>query len=96
MVEAAAYGKPIVSTAMGAEGLPMLDGRDFLMRNDPKAFATACLDLLRNNQLCKELGTSAYKVALSNYDRLQVLKLIQEYIYSLNEESTQTKLYSNL
>jgi glycosyltransferase involved in cell wall biosynthesis len=80
MVEAAAYGKPIVSTAIGAEGLLMYDGQDFLMRNDPKEFAVACLELLRNTQLCQELGTSAQKVALDNYDRLQVLKLIHKYI----------------
>jgi glycosyltransferase involved in cell wall biosynthesis len=85
MVEAAAYGKPIVSTAVGAEGLLMVDGQDFLMRDNPQKFAVACVELLRNTQLCKELGKSAQKVALNHYDRLRVLKLIQGYIQSSSE-----------
>jgi glycosyltransferase involved in cell wall biosynthesis len=82
MVEAAAYGKPIVSTAIGAEGLLTLDGKDFLMRDNPREFAAACVELLKNSQLCKELGTSVRKVALDHYDRIQVLKLIQGHIQS--------------
>jgi glycosyltransferase involved in cell wall biosynthesis len=82
MLEAAAYGKPIVSTAIGAEGLLMLNEKDFLMRNNPNAFAVACVELLKNTQLCKELGASVRKVALGHYDRIQVLKLIQGHIQS--------------
>ena len=85
MVEAAAYGKPIVSTAIGAEGLLMSDGQDFLMRNEPKEFAIACVELLRNIQLCQVLGTSARKTASSSYDRLPILTLIQEYIQAYNK-----------
>jgi glycosyltransferase involved in cell wall biosynthesis len=82
MVEAAAYGKPIVSTAIGAEGLLLLNGKDFLMRNNPKEFAAACIELFKNTQSCKELGSSARNAALSHYDRLQVLKMIQGHIRS--------------
>jgi glycosyltransferase involved in cell wall biosynthesis len=82
MVEAAAYGKPIVSTAIGAEGLLMRNEKDFLMRDNPNEFAVACVELLKNTQLCKELGTSVRKVALDHYDRIQVLKLIQGHIQS--------------
>jgi glycosyltransferase involved in cell wall biosynthesis len=80
MVEAAAYGKPIVATAIGAEGLLMSDGQEFLMRNHPKEFALACLELLNNTQRCQELGASARKAAIQHYDRTQVLKVIQKYI----------------
>jgi glycosyltransferase involved in cell wall biosynthesis len=80
MVEAAAYGKPIVATAIGAEGLIMSNGQEFLLRNNPKEFALACLDLLRNSSLCKKLGESAHKTASYHYDRTKVQKLIQIYI----------------
>jgi glycosyltransferase involved in cell wall biosynthesis len=80
MVEAAAYGKPIVATAIGAEGLSMSDGQEFLSRNSPKEFASACLELLKNDQLCQELGDSARQAAVRHYDRTHVLKLIQKHI----------------
>jgi glycosyltransferase involved in cell wall biosynthesis len=80
MIEAAAYGKPIVSTQIGSEGLMMHDGQDFLCRNSRKSFALACLELLRNNQLCKNLGESARKVAKNHYDRTQILETIQQHI----------------
>ena len=46
IIEAAAYGKPIVSTRIGAEGLQMRDDHDIVIRDDPKAFAEACINLL--------------------------------------------------
>jgi hypothetical protein len=32
-------GKPVVSTLVGAEGLPLLDGRFILLTDDPRLFA---------------------------------------------------------
>jgi glycosyltransferase involved in cell wall biosynthesis len=84
MVEAAAYGKPIVATTIGAEGLIMSDGQEFLLRNNPREFALACLDLLRDSSLCKELGESAHKAASYYYDRTKVQKLIQMYIQQVD------------
>lgn len=80
MIEAAAYGKPIVSTHIGAEGLEMTDGKEFLLRNRPREFAQACLQLLSDDQLSKNLGSAARKAAIQTYDRRHIVKLIQHYI----------------
>lgn len=80
MIEAAAYGKPIVATRLGAEGLEMYDGREFLMRDEPQLFAEACLDLLRNLTLCEQLGAAARAGAIRYYDRANIVGLIQQYI----------------
>jgi glycosyltransferase involved in cell wall biosynthesis len=45
ILEAMAYGRPVVSTRLGAEGLPITDGRHFLEADDPEAFAAAALRL---------------------------------------------------
>ena len=39
--EAMAMGKAVVSTTIGAEGLPVTPGRDVLIADDPRAFAQA-------------------------------------------------------
>lgn len=44
--EAMAMELPIVSTTVGAEGLPVTDGVDILLRDDPDSFAAAVADLL--------------------------------------------------
>jgi glycosyltransferase involved in cell wall biosynthesis len=80
MLEAAAYGKPIVATTIGAEGLIMSDGKEFILRSDPKEFAMACLELLRDSQQCKKLGLSARKAASQYYDRAEVIRLIQKIV----------------
>lgn len=41
VVEAAVLGRPVVSTRLGAEGLPVMAGEHFLQAEDPAAFAAA-------------------------------------------------------
>jgi glycosyltransferase involved in cell wall biosynthesis len=59
ILEAAAMAKPIVSTRVGAEGLDFVDGREIVLADDPKAFAGAVADLLRNASRRRELGQAA-------------------------------------
>lgn len=78
LVEAAAYSKPMVSTRIGAEGLEFKDGQEFLQRDDPKAFADACLKLLQNDEQCERLGAAARMTAIKHYDRANIVHLIQQ------------------
>jgi glycosyltransferase involved in cell wall biosynthesis len=69
LVEAAGYGKAIVSTTLGAEGLELRDGIDALLRDDPDEFATACADLLADPARAAALGMAARATALARFDR---------------------------
>lgn len=80
MIEAAAYGKPIVATQIGAEGLNFRDKIEFLLCDDPKAFADSCLELLQSDSLCEKLGSAARQMAIQSYDRTNVMNLIQQHI----------------
>ncbi|MEH2051029.1 glycosyltransferase [Nostoc sp.] len=79
IIEAAAYGKPIVSTSVGAEGLEIIDGKEYMLRDQPEDFAQACLELFRNDFLCEQLGNQARAAAIKNYDRNSIVNLIQKY-----------------
>ncbi|MCC7206052.1 MAG: glycosyltransferase [Anaerolineae bacterium] len=46
ILEAMACGCPVVSTALGAEGLGAMDGRHLLLADTPRAFANAALKLI--------------------------------------------------
>jgi glycosyltransferase involved in cell wall biosynthesis len=45
VVEAMAYGRPVISTSAGAEGLPVLAGEHYYEADDPAGFAAAVLDV---------------------------------------------------
>ncbi len=54
--EALAMGKAVVSTSIGAEGLPLEEGKHILRADDPADFARQILALLDNPERCRSLG----------------------------------------
>jgi protein-tyrosine-phosphatase/glycosyltransferase involved in cell wall biosynthesis len=54
--EALAMGKAVVSTTVGAEGLPLVDGVHYLRADQPDAFARAVVALLRDPERRAALG----------------------------------------
>lgn len=78
LVEAAAYGKPIVSTVVGAEGLDFEDGVHALLRDGAEEFAAACIALLNDDARCAQLGEAAHMHARARFDRDSVVAAIRE------------------
>jgi glycosyltransferase involved in cell wall biosynthesis len=78
IIEAASYGKPIVATATGIEGIDMLDEKHVFIRNNPEPFADACVKLLEDKSLCEKMGNEARKVAELKYEKSNIVKQIRE------------------
>ena len=57
--EAMAMEKAIVSTHIGAEGLPIRDGDELLLADDPPSFAAAVISLLQDRAMARRLGQAA-------------------------------------
>jgi sugar transferase (PEP-CTERM/EpsH1 system associated) len=57
--EAMGMEVPIVSTTVGAEGLPVRDGEELLLADEPEAFASAVVRLLRDEDAGRRLATRA-------------------------------------
>ncbi len=53
---AMAYGLPVVSTACGAEGMDMVEGREVLVADDPAGLAAACLRAYRDPALWQAMS----------------------------------------
>lgn len=87
IIEAASYGKPVVSTEIGAEGIEFTPGSEILIRDNPKMFAEACTELLGDPSLCEKIGMAARAKTSRLYDRNAVLRLIRERIVN-NIKST--------
>lgn len=65
--EAMAMGKAVISTSLGAEGLPVAHGTDILIVDDPPEFASAVLRILDDPSLAQRLGASAAATVRKEY-----------------------------
>lgn len=57
--EAMSMGKPLISTSVGIEGLPVTHGENVLLADSPQAFADAVIRLLTNPTEQRRLGSGA-------------------------------------
>ncbi len=62
ILEALAMAKPVVSTTIGAEGLPLTPGTHFLQADAPSDFAAAVVGLLRDAPRRRELGEAGRRL----------------------------------
>ncbi len=67
ILDAWAMGTPVVSTSIGCEGLDARDGENILIRDEPRAFAAAVLELLENERLRRHLGEEGRRTAVDSY-----------------------------
>jgi glycosyltransferase involved in cell wall biosynthesis len=65
--EAMAMELPTVSTKIGAEGLPVQDGEEILLRDDPQEFAEAVVKLLKDKSLAGKIGERAGKTVREKF-----------------------------
>ena len=78
ILEAMAGGVPIVSTAIGCEGLAARAGEHLLVADTPAAFAEACARLLADDALARRLAENAYQFVLDHYDACVALAPLDE------------------
>ena len=66
--EAMAMGKAVVSTTVGAEGLPVTSGEHLLLADEPHTFARAVVSLLRGPDRRAQLEQAARALVVERYD----------------------------
>jgi polysaccharide biosynthesis protein PslH len=65
--EALSMAKAVVSTTIGAEGLPLTPGQDYLSADDPAAFADAVVALLRDPVRRRAIGAAGRRLVEARY-----------------------------
>lgn len=67
ILEAGACKIPLVSTTLGAEGIPVIDGEHILIADKPEEFANAILRLLNNKELTNRLALNCHNLVNEHF-----------------------------
>lgn len=81
LLEAMAAGLPVVSTTVGAEGVPVRPGREALLADSPTEFASATLRLLGDATLRQSLMTASRALVREKFDWRAVVPALER-VYS--------------
>ena len=76
--EALAMGKAVVSTTVGAEGLPLVDGVHFVRADGAEAFAGAVVALLQDGARRRALGQAGRGLVTERYAWTQVARVFEQ------------------
>lgn len=82
IIEAMALSKCIISTSLGAEGIPISDGKNIVITDSEEEFAEKILSLLQDTAKRIEIGQAAKDFALRHYDQKMIAaELMKKYKY---------------
>lgn len=65
--EAMSLARPVVSTSLGADGIPATHGEHLMIADDAASFADACIRLLLNAEAARSMGQAAKRFADERY-----------------------------
>jgi polysaccharide biosynthesis protein PslH len=68
ILEAMAAGLPVVSTRVGAEGLELVPGEDYIAADEPEALAEALVSWIRDPQPARDMAGRSRPFVLERYD----------------------------
>jgi sugar transferase (PEP-CTERM/EpsH1 system associated) len=79
VLEAMSCGLPVVATSMGVGTISAMNNVNIMIEDDPELFAHACINLLKDYRLSKNIGDHARQLILDKYsweshvDKVEVL-----------------------
>jgi glycosyltransferase involved in cell wall biosynthesis len=80
IIDAAASQVPTVATSIGAEGLAFEDGKSIALRDPPRAFADAVIELLTNQNAAERMAQEAFSAFTPTYEKTKVVDKVAQHI----------------
>lgn len=78
VIEAFGYGRPVIGTTIGLEGIEAEDKVHALIGDDPDTFASSCLDLLQQPELRADLAQRALELARDRYAFARLVEIVRD------------------
>ncbi len=83
IIEGMAASTPIVSTSIGAEGIEAVSGKDIVIADTPEAIIEACISLLLNVELAKQIAKNGCNFAQQHFNNSLISQQVMEFYRSL-------------
>ncbi len=80
-------GKATVTTTIGAEGIPVVAGREAFITDQPEEFANYIITLARNPGLCREIGENAVTFIKNGFDNQMLIGQLVEFLHTIDTRS---------
>ena len=77
ILEAMAIGRPVVSTSLGAEGIPAHQRENIILADNPEDFAQGVEDLMTDNKLFDRIRINARKLVEEKYSWEKGVKVME-------------------
>jgi polysaccharide biosynthesis protein PslH len=81
ILEAGACGIPVVSTSLGAEGIPITNGKDILIADEAELFAASIVRLITDSDFAQEIAENLKNLVFAKFS---VASLVREGGYILD------------
>ena len=79
IIEGMALGKTIVTTSLGAEGIPCKDGQNILIADSPEIFAEKIIKCINEKIFFSVIGDNAQQFAKQRFSSQEVTKKLLEF-----------------
>jgi len=83
IVEAMAYGLPVVATRYSAKTSPLIHGENGFVADNAREFAEYCVRLWRDPGLCRQMGVAARRTIRENCGEKKIGNTLQQIIRSV-------------
>lgn len=87
ILEAMAVGRPIVSTPLGADGVPAENRENIVLADSPEDFARGIFDLLNDTSFYQKVRMNARKLVEEKYAWAQGVKVLEEILDKMMRKS---------
>jgi glycosyltransferase involved in cell wall biosynthesis len=88
--EAMAAGTPVVSTTIGAEGLPVRHGEEICIADAPDRFAAECLRLLEDTEERRRMSAAGLGLIRAKFSWDQVTRQFEQSLRAVDASVSQT------
>jgi glycosyltransferase involved in cell wall biosynthesis len=85
ILEAMALNVPVITTDIGAEGIPAINNRDFIIANNSNDFATQTIKLLQDPHYNQMIRTNGRRFVEENFDVSKISKEFSKIVDNLLE-----------
>jgi len=83
IIEAMSYGKVVVTTTIGAEGIPVVSGEHLIIADNPLLFAQHILDLFAQPQKLEMLSKNAVNFIQQTFDNRTIARRVNDFYLQL-------------